>query len=272
MYQGFHTMKPWVRGQVWSFHPNLLRPRHFHFEPELNLLFAGEGTFGIGESVVRARAGDLLSFAPGQDHVVLDASHDLGFFSIGIRLDLLASQGALDDGALLPSRTRLSPRMVEDLCALAAPICERAASDAQVLELWRRAMAARREAAVSGPGASPAIHVLTRRALQALAFHPELDRRALAQLGRTGPTEIGRHFRRDVGVTLVRYRTRVRLLHFIRRIDSGAGELLSAALDAGFGSYSQLCRTFRADVGAPPRTFFAGERRTLEERFEPALR
>jgi AraC-like DNA-binding protein len=261
-------MKPWVRGQVWRFHPNLLRPRHFHFEPELNVLYAGEGTFGIGESVVRARAGDLLSFAPGQDHVLLEASHDLGFFSIGVRLELLASlEGGFDDGALLPSRTHLSPQALEELCALAAPICERTASDEQIVELWRRAMAARREAAGSGP----AIHVLTRRALRALAFHPELDRSSLAQLGRTGPTEIGRHFRRDVGITLVRYRTRVRLLHFIRRIDLGAGELLSAALDAGFGSYSQLCRTFRADVGAPPRTFFAGARRQLEERFDPAL-
>ena len=93
-----------------------------------------------------------------------------------------------------------------------------------------------------------------------------------AQLGRTGPTEIGRHFRRDVGVTLVRYRARVRLLHFIHRMDLGATELLPAALDAGFGSYSQLCRTFRADVGASPRTFFAGARRQLEEIFEPAPR
>ncbi len=260
-------MKPWVRGQVWSFHPTLLRPRHFHHEPELNLLYAGHGTFGIGESVIRAEAGDLLSFAPGQDHVVLEASDDLAFFSIGVRIDLLASMdGGLDDGALLPSRTRLCPRLVEDLCALAAPLCERAASDAQILELWLQAMAARRDAAATGP----ALHVLTSRALRALTLHPELDRNALAQLGRTGPTEIGRHFRRDVGLTLVRYRTRVRLLHFIRRMDLGATELVSAALDAGFGSYSQLCRIFRADVGASPRTFFGGARRQIEELFEPA--
>jgi AraC-like DNA-binding protein len=270
VYQGFHTMKPWVRGQVWSFHPNLLRPRHFHYEPELNLLYAGEGTFGIGESVIRARAGDLLSFAPGQDHVVLDASHDLAFYSIGIRIELPATLegGGFDDGALLPCRTHLSPRQVEDLCALAAPICERVASDAQILELWLRAMAARHGAVA----ASPALHVLTCRALRALTLHPELDRKALAQLGRTGPTEIGRHFRRDVGLTLVRYRTRVRLLHFIHRMDLGATELMSAAMDAGFGSYSQLCRIFRANVGASPRTFFAGARRELEEVFEPAPR
>jgi len=64
----------------------------------------------------------------------------------------------------------------------------------------------------------------------------------------------------------------VRLLHFIHRMDLGATELLPAALDAGFGSYSQLCRTFRADVGTSPRTFFAGARRQLEEIFEPAPR
>lgn len=266
VYQGFHTMKPWVRGQVWSFHPHLLRPRHFHYEPELNLIYAGKATFGIGESVVHASAGDLLSFAPGQDHALLEASHDLAFFSIGIRIELLSSIEGVDGDALLPSRAHLTPRQVEDLCALAAPICEQAASDAQIAELWQHAMAARREAS------GPSLHVLTCRALRALTLHPELDRNTLAQLGRTGPTEIGRHFRRDVGLTLVRYRTRVRLLHFIHRMDLGATELLPAALDAGFGSYSQLCRTFRADVGTSPRTFFAGARRQLEEIFEPAPR
>jgi AraC-like DNA-binding protein len=268
VYQGFHTMKPWVRGQVWRFHPSLLRPRHFHFEPELNLLFAGEGIFGIGERVVQARAGDLLAFAPGQDHAVLEASADLAFYSIGIRIELLAStEGRLDD-SLLPSRTHLPQRAVEDLCALAEPLNERVASDEQILELWTRAMAARRDASASGS----VLHVLTSRAVRTLVAHPELDRASLAQLGRTGPTEIGRHFRRDVGLTLVHYRSRVRLLHFIRRMDLGADELLSAALDAGFGSYSQLCRTFRADVGAPPRVFFDGARRQLEEIFEPATR
>jgi quercetin dioxygenase-like cupin family protein len=53
------------------------RPRHFHGEPEMNLIVRGSAMFGIGDAVVETIAGELLTFPPGQDHALLEASPDL---------------------------------------------------------------------------------------------------------------------------------------------------------------------------------------------------
>src|SRR4051794_23721947 len=73
-----------TRAQVWAYAALYRRPRHFHAEPELNLVVAGNATFGIGNSTVQVGAGELLSFLPGQDHALLSASADLELFAIGV--------------------------------------------------------------------------------------------------------------------------------------------------------------------------------------------
>lgn len=256
-----------ARAQVWRYAAQYRRPRHFHLEPELNLVGRGEAVLGVGEAVVEARAGDLLCFAPGQDHVLLHASPDLELFSVGIAPALLADVGSPARGdVVLPVRTRLSSAEAALLVPLAAGLADRMAPAREVLALWSPPRSARRVAATSGEP----LHELTRRALAVVSRHPELDRTTVARLGRTCPSEIGRYFRRDVGLTLVDYRTRLRLLRFIEHVDRGDGDLLRAALDAGFGSYSQLHRAFRAALGCGPRRFFAAERPGMEGRFEPA--
>ena len=63
-----------ARGHVWHHVPATRRPRHFHAEPELNLIAAGQALFGVGDAIISVSAGDLLWWPPGQDHVLLDAS------------------------------------------------------------------------------------------------------------------------------------------------------------------------------------------------------
>src|SRR5689334_4660767 len=58
-----------ARGHIWHHVPATRRPRHFHAEPELNLIAAGRAAFGMGEAVMAVEAGDLLWWPPGQDHV-----------------------------------------------------------------------------------------------------------------------------------------------------------------------------------------------------------
>jgi hypothetical protein len=45
LYQPF-PMQPGHRAQAWRHQPAFLRPRHFHEEPELNLVTRGTATFG----------------------------------------------------------------------------------------------------------------------------------------------------------------------------------------------------------------------------------
>src|SRR3954463_12201198 len=60
------------------------RPRHFHAEPELNVVVRGWAKFGVGEGTLRVAERELLVFPAGQDHVLLEASPDLYLYAIGL--------------------------------------------------------------------------------------------------------------------------------------------------------------------------------------------
>src|SRR4051794_26418128 len=78
------------RAQAWRHQPAFLRPRHFHAEPELNLVTRGTATFGIGDEQMTLVRGDVVLFHPGQDHVLLSASADLGLFAVALVPELAA--------------------------------------------------------------------------------------------------------------------------------------------------------------------------------------
>ena len=266
VYQPFPMLER-SRAQVWSYSPRYRRPRHFHSEPELNLVVAGSATFGVGSSVKVLHAGDVLGFTPGQDHELLAGSSDLVLFAVGLRRAL--SRDVLRrsaDTVLAPLHARLRSGDVRALVARCADATGRAGAEQSVAELWQTAQAACKASDHTGP------HVLTRRALTALDGSPELGREALAASARACPSELSRHFHEDLGLTLVEYRSRVRLLRFVEHVDRGAS-FTAAALDAGFGSYSQCHRVFRGALACTPRDFFHTElRRRVEDAFAPAPR
>jgi len=265
--QPFPTL-PGSQAQVWSYSPRYRRPRHFHTEPELNFVVHGSATFGVGERVEALRAGELIAFAPGQDHELISSSPDLVLFAVGMSAalapDVLRAAG---ERAMLPWRARLSKgesRALADRCTDATG---RAGVDQAVSELWQAALwASKSSAAAEVTLPRP----LTRRALTSLGLEPDLDRSALARAARACPSELSRSVSRDLGVRLVEYRSRLRLLRFIEHVDAGASQT-AAALDAGFGSYSQCYRVFVATLAATPRDFFHTDlRHQVADTFLPA--
>jgi mannose-6-phosphate isomerase-like protein (cupin superfamily) len=44
--------------QVWHHQPSFRRPRHFHLEPELNVVARGHGVLSVGERQFVVQAGD----------------------------------------------------------------------------------------------------------------------------------------------------------------------------------------------------------------------
>jgi AraC-like DNA-binding protein len=257
LYQGFLPDRA-QRAFVWKYAEAVggRRPRHFHSEPELNLVVRGSATFGVGRRAVRVSAGELLAFPSGQDHALLDASPDLYLYAIG--LDATFSRQVLGRRSepVIPLHVRLARDELESVIDRAGAIVDRADVAELGAELWERAHWLGRRGAPSG---RPAAHVLTRRALKLLESAPELRLDAMARELGTHSSEISRYFHRDVGMPLVRYRRRLRLLELIRLVDqTGERDLTYAASAAGFGSYSQCHRVFRSELGCAPRTFFAG--------------
>ena len=156
---------------------------------------------------------------------------------------------------------------LQGICAASPHQQDPAAEDPITIErrvgdLWRVAHQAR--------GTPDNRHVLTRRALTRLLERPDITRAEIAQAIRADPTEVSRHFHRDMGLTLGGYRTRLRLLRFVQGVDGGAPSLMAAALDAGFGSYAQCHRAFQQTFGCPPRQFFATDLRAqMAHAFSP---
>jgi AraC-like DNA-binding protein len=87
---------------------------------------------------------------------------------------------------------------------------------------------------------------------------------------RTAGSEISRYFHRDLGMTFVHFRTRLRLLRLIHLMDRADIALGVAADAAGFGSYSQCHRVFRAELGCSPQRFFhSGLRQEMQQAYDP---
>jgi AraC-like DNA-binding protein len=257
-----------ARGHVWHHVPATRRPRHFHAEPELNLIAAGRAAFGYGEATLSVSAGDLLWWPPGQDHVLLDATADLDLYVIGVTpafsehvlADRVfgASGGSarlrLDSGTLTSLRTT---------CAGQTAGGDTAAVERRVGDLWREAHRMRARI--------PDHHPLTVRALSSLLGRPDLNRGELARLIHANASEVSRTFHRDTGLTLVAYRTRLRLIRFIQLVEGGDRSFLAAAIDAGFGSYSQCHRAFQRAFDCAPRLFFrTGMSEEMKGRFAPS--
>ena len=256
-----------ARGHVWHHVPATRRPRHFHAEPELNLIAAGRAVFGYGEATVSVSAGDLLWWPPGQDHVLLDATPDLDLYVIGVTPAFSehvlagdasgASSGAarlhLDHGGLTSLRAA---------CAVQMAAADATAVERHVGDLWREAHTLRARL--------PDHHPLTVRALSSLLGRPDLKRAELARLIHGNASEVSRHFHRDIGLTLVAYRTRLRLIRFIQLVEGGDRSFLAAAIEAGFGSYSQCHRAFQQAFDRTPRVFFGtGVSEEMKGRFAP---
>jgi AraC-like DNA-binding protein len=100
-------------------------------------------------------------------------------------------------------------------------------------------------------------HPRLRRAVHMLARDPSLTGEKLASELGISLSRLARLFKDELGVSLVDYRNRLRLERFMLLIDKGAPNLLSAALEAGFGSYAQFHRVFCAARGKSPREYFS---------------
>jgi AraC-like DNA-binding protein len=98
-------------------------------------------------------------------------------------------------------------------------------------------------------------HPLVRRVTQLLAEDARLSGETLAQRLHMSADQVARTFKREAGTSLVEYRNEVRLARFLDRADVFGHNLVAAALDAGFGSYAQFHRVFRARFGRSPRDY-----------------
>ena len=115
----------------------------------------------------------------------------------------------------------------------------------------------------SGSGSKKPQHPLIREVTQLLVRDPTLSCETLAKQVNMSAGQLARTFKKHTDVSIVEHRNELRLARFLGRVDTKASNLLVAALEAGFGSYAQFHRVFRARFGQPPREYL------LEHRQDP---
>jgi AraC-like DNA-binding protein len=77
---------------------------------------------------------------------------------------------------------------------------------------------------------------------------------SLAALLNVSPYRLSRAFTREMGVSLTRYRNRVRVGRALDRLEDGEDRLGALAADLGFADQAHLCRTVREHLGHTPTT------------------
>lgn len=152
--------------------------------------------------------------------------------------------------AMMFNDTGLSGRPIDDakqtllaiLCAFLATILDRRSLDSE------------------RPPAGATSSVVAAVA-RALAHDPSLSVAMLAKTHGVSQSRLARRFKSEMGLSLVQHRNRLRMARFFSLLDRDGGDLLEAALEAGFGSYAQFHRVFRALHGGSPREYLRGRRR-----------
>jgi AraC-like DNA-binding protein len=249
------------RAQAWRYQPQFRRPRHFHDQPELNVVTRGVGRFAVGNREMCVYAGQVIGFLPGCEHELIAASSDFELFALGFEPDLICAYKrecgkalAFGGGPINIGERDLGA--IRELCLSIDGMRDRIA-------LEQRLISVAANVCTNGPT------TLAGRAVEALVADPEGSRDALTRKLASNRGDLSRAFRRDVGVTLPQYRNRLRVLAFTRKLDAGFSMTAASRL-AGFGSYSQCHRVFIQLLGHSPREFMQPSvRLELAQRFEP---
>jgi AraC-like DNA-binding protein len=254
-------MLPGRAAQLWRHQPEYRRPRHFHAEPEVNAVARGRARLGVGDRTLELGPGELVMFEPGQDHVLLEASADLELFVVALR-PALAERVRGSRPSVLKEKIVLSDLQLRELreraCFL-GDVRDHGVIERELGDLF------------ASLGSRPCTaHVSSRRAVGELRSALDVSAAELAKRLRTAPAQVSREFHRDLGLTLVEFRARLRLMRLVRAVDEGAS-LTTAAFAADFGSYAQCHRAFQRALGCSPRAYFRGARYAVEAATEPAL-
>jgi AraC-like DNA-binding protein len=95
-------------------------------------------------------------------------------------------------------------------------------------------------------------HAEMTRLLLAARFTENLALNEIAKLVHCSPFHLARVFRRESGLGIHQYRSRLRLRAALENITAGATDFTQLALDLGFSSHSHFTDVFHRAFGLPP--------------------
>jgi len=258
-----------IAGRIWPWTGPSPRGRrlHRHDELEFNLVTAGRAGYLVEDRYFELSPGLMIWLYPVQEHLLVNESDDFAMWIAVFRPSLLRRVCRGGDHRALrrprpthPICRRLSRRSAADLTRLLAGLADLPDEQADrlnaglghaLLEAW----AAFDDAERAAEGTD--VHPTVERAARIL--RDESQPQTIDQLAeRVGlsPAHLSRIFQQQTGVSITRFRQRCALARFVDAYGSGHRvNLMAAALEAGFGSYAQFHRVFRAHFGYGPAEY-----------------
>jgi AraC-like DNA-binding protein len=237
--------------------------RHAHRYLEAHLVVRGRAVVVAGNQRVDLPAGSLLWIPPTLEHLTLEAPPTLRRWCLSLRIGAVRQTLAPEEAALLLSKRsgvqcgHLARVELHDLARIFSDVAQQyghgtSVNNAGLAYALARAVLAFREAEPSGDPV--ALHPAVARALSLMSDDGlALSRDELAARCRVSATHLSRLFVRELGQSLRDVRSRKRLARFQQLMATEACDSLTeAALEAGFGSYSQFHRVFRRLTGRSP--------------------
>jgi AraC-like DNA-binding protein/quercetin dioxygenase-like cupin family protein len=276
-----HVLSPATeQGAIWAFSRPDQKPAHFHGQLEFVLVLRGRAVERIGKTLHRVHAGQLIWHLPGIEHELVEASSDLDLRVVHLEPDLAVAAGR---GAASPSDEALPHAFsgwVPKLGTFAAgrPVVELtqkchddlldccdtpsfALRDSREAPLRLRAALERAWQATVSDHDDRRETSWVELASCLLLHEPWLDRPAVCRALGVSEGYLSRCFQRELGISFLEQRARVRVVRFVAHVTRDRRSLLDAAFLAGFGSYSQLHRVFTNIVGVGPRPYFSRDAR-----------
>lgn len=251
-----------LNGRCWYHEPHgRLHFWHHHDEPEFNLVLRGTARYLLGDRRYDLGPGCLVWLFPRQEHLLVELSDDFACWIGVVRPTPLRRAAAGPTYAGLRAGDppghfcrRLAPpdlSLLDALCKDLAEQREPARFNLGNVHLFLVAW----EAFARAPDLPDPqrLHPAVERAAGMIAADPEADLASVATRAGLSASRLSRLFHRQVGQTLVNWRMRMRVERFVAlRRKHPQRTLLALALDAGFGSYAQFHRSFRAVMGVGP--------------------
>jgi AraC-like DNA-binding protein len=251
-------------GTIWPHHGNAyFHPRHRHDGLEFNLVVSGRGHYEVDGKRYVLGVGSLLWLYPGQNHHAEERTPDFEMWIVVLMADLITRTCTAGPAAALrepapmgePCRVidwRDTRRLDQELARIRqsdSVDLRKAGLAYSLLDAWEAFLSS-----TSSPGDS-VVGPEVQATMRLLAQDPAMSRETLSERVGLSPAALSRQFREQLGVTLVTYRQRLRLEHFVELACDGRYTLLDACYRAGFGSYAQCHRVFQESMGCSPREY-----------------
>ncbi|MFA7369643.1 MAG: AraC family transcriptional regulator [Kiritimatiellales bacterium] len=236
-----------------------IRRAHTHDEFELNIGVSGRGRYLVDGRSVAVGAGTLLLLSPEQAHLLVEESPDFSMWVAVIRAEAVLSVKPDHRSGIQPSPDDAA--FLSTLCRQLAATQQTEQFNAGIRFLFMRSEELAKR---SGQDAATVMHPAVIRATRFMKqpeYTPGVDE--ISRNAGMSRSQLSRVFKKQTGMTLVRYRQSIQLERFLFLYGAGAKRnLMEAALEAGFGSYIQFYRIFQHRFGCGPREYF-GENRSL---------